>query len=359
MRDSGQKAALFLVLLIGSRTARAVSTPHAYFQLDSFSYSEPVPIRGYFNNWRTPFGGGRLALTYDDAQIGVVQGHWQVGFEARYDYELRFSPDTATLYYRTQNHLPLTIGHQYIIDLKAKHFAATGIHFGYLFKPDHAWSLWAGLSLLKGTQLTDGRLAGLATAISRGQYNYNARVNYHYSEDPLFKRIVRGPSGRGYSLGVRFSWRRRAVAARLQLLNVLGRMYWRNAPFTTATATSNTVTYDKHGYLVVLPVLHGVQSNENFVQTLPMRARLSASYAVDKHLSAVARVFYTRYKTFGQVGIGFRLGPGRLQALFDPAVHAVTLRYRNSFLTVGVTSDRLEFHQAHMLALTGAIQLPL
>lgn len=98
----------------------------AYLSADSFSYSEPVPLRAYFNDWRTPFSGGDDGYTYNWLEAGAALGAWRLGVLARYDYYTRYSAETAEFYHRIQNRQALDIGRTYHLDLEVEHFSAAG-----------------------------------------------------------------------------------------------------------------------------------------------------------------------------------------------------------------------------------------
>ena len=330
----------------------------AYLHAESFSYSEPVPIRGFFNDWNTPFSGGELALTHNTVESGISQGPWELGLVARYDYEMRFASDTADFYFHSKNHLPLDPGRRYTIDLEAEHFSATGVRLGYQLTAHPDLTVGLGLTYLNGQQLIDGTLRGTATALSTNDYDFNLGVDYRYSEDRLFKRSVSAPNGQGYSVDLRMDWHTGDLQTHLRITDLLARLYWNNAPYTLATATSATKSYDSNGYVVIQPTLSGVESNRRFIQKLPLRASFDAQYPLTADVSAVGNIYYTRLKTFVQAGMGYRLMSGQLQALFNPDTHAATLRYEQTAWHIGITSDRLQPHAAHTLGLDLALRIP-
>ncbi len=339
-------------------SASADAQRQGYFHAESFSFSEPVPIRGYFSDWHSPFNGGERALTHNTVEGAISQGPCELGLVARYDYEMRFTRDTADLYYHIENRLPLDPGRHYAIDLEAEHFSATGLRLGYRLTPHPDFNIGLGLTYLNGHQLIDGSLSGGATALSVNDYDFNLGVDYRYSEDRLFKRNVSAPSGQGYSVDLQLDWHPGDWRTHLHITDLLARLYWNHAPFTTATATSDTKSFDSNGYVVILPTLSGVEGNHRFVQKLPLRALLDAQYSLGVNFSALGQIYYTRLKTFVQAGAGYRLMSGQIQALFNPDTHATTLGFATSAWGISVTSDRFQPHAAHTLGLDLALHIP-
>ena len=345
-------ALLLMLAILCLSSAEGKTLSGVYMQADSLSFSEPVPVRGYFNDWQTPFHGGERGLTYNYAEAGIIEGNWALGVVARYDEYLHFSPDTAELYYRTANHLPLQQGHRYAVDLRAQHFAANGLRLGFNFPLRPSLSIGLGLSYLQGTQLTDGTLRGVADAINAKDYNYNLAVDYRYSEDHLFKRPVNTPTGRGYSLDLSLDWRMERLAAHLRVTDLLGRLYWHNAPYTTATATSDTKTYGPDGYLIINPTLSGYEGNSSFAQRLPTRAHLNVRGTVTDTVDVVADIYYTKLKTFTPIGVSYRYNIVRTELQYDWPTSAVTLGFLTPYWKASVTSDKLNWQQARTLGLS-------
>ncbi len=344
------RAVLMLSLLVLAAAAvPGFARDGVYLQADSLSFSDTVPVRGYFNDWRSPFHSGQRALTYNYAEAGVVEGRWSLGVVARYDEYLRFSPDTADLYYRIANHLPLPPGRHYLVDLNARQFAANGLRLGVLLPVRPSLDIGLGLSYLQGTQLTDGTLRGAADVINAMDYNYNLAVDYNYSEDHLFKRQVDTPTGRGYSLDLSMNWRTDKLVARLRVTDLLGRLYWHNAPYTLATATSNTKSYGADGYLIINPTVSGYEGNHSFSQRLPTRAHLDLRAIVTDSIDVVADVYYTDLKTFIPLGLSYHHRGGRTRIQYDWRSGAVTLGYQAPHLTASLTSDRLDWQKARTL----------
>ena len=339
------------LLLLLSVSGRCLAVDGIYVQADSLSYSEPVPVSGFFHDWHTPFhDGGKRALTYNYAEAGVTEGNWQLGVVARDDYTLRFNPDTADLYYRIENHLDFPPGRQYAVDLEARHFIARGLRIGYGRQLRPAFRLGLGLTWLQGTQLLDGTMNGAAVANDSRDYDYDVAVDYRYSKDLLFKRQASPPNGQGFSLDLSADWHPGRLDASLRITDLVGRLYWHDAPYTQADAVSLNKSYDADGYLIINPTLSGIEGNRSFVQRLPTRARLDLRYPLHPALDLLAQVHYTQIRTFAAVGMGYSLPVGgRVGMLYDWDTGAVTLGFQAAHLKFSLSSDRIKWRSAHTL----------
>ena len=75
-----------------------------YYQVQADVYSQPLSIHAFTDDWDDPnFKSGKNAFAHGLMQLGVKQGQWDFSWIWRYDYVLRFSPDTAKLYYQVKN----------------------------------------------------------------------------------------------------------------------------------------------------------------------------------------------------------------------------------------------------------------
>ena len=321
-----------------------------YIDTDLFAYSEPVTIKGAYNNWSGPFRGGGTAFTHNRVETGVTYKTWSLGILKRYDYEMEFSPDTAEFAYRVENKQPLEVGRTYHLDLKARHSYSDGVRLSHQYQPTSNLQLMWGVSYLQGRTLTEGVLKGTVTALAEGDYDFEFDVDYLYSEDVLFDRAVQGPQGEGYSVDLNIDWQPLDdLTTSLTIKDLYGRIYWNNAPRTTATATSSVKEYDEQGFVVFKPALTGFETNENFTQTLPEKTTLLASYRLSQDVHLLARIYNAKAVTLNQLGVEYLLNEvGRLQFLYMLNTDALTLGYKNDYMNFAITSDSTKFSNAHV-----------
>ena len=333
------------ILVLGGHSVQAEGT---FTNADLFWYSEPVSIDSMLNDWKGPFHGGTSALTHNFAEFGFNAGAWQVSLLSRYDYEMEFSSDTAELYYRANNKLPLTVGRTYRIDLAARNTVSDGIKFSRPFYPFNNLQVNIGISYLKGRRLVDGALRGNAKAISANDYDFSFLVDYYYSQDKLFDRQVLSPDGDGYSVDLDLQWQvSEQLRTGLSFKDLLARIYWKDTPYTTATAVSDTKTYDTDGYVIYKPKISGIEGNRDFTQILPRRisAQLDYQYQHDVSLAAIAD--YTPVRTFYRLGIGaLQTTSGDWRFLYYVNEGAINVGYTAHHWNMSVTTDRFQFDRA-------------
>ena len=344
---------LILISLVASIRAIADDI-QPYATLQSISYSQPIAISAMLDQWDAPFHGGDKALTYNKAELGVSGHGWQLGVFTRYDYLMTFSDQTAQLYYLTKNHLPLETGKQYSLRIEARSQFSRGLRLGFHRQLTASLQAGAAISYLQGISLTDGGIHGTALVTADKDYDFQFDANYVYSRDVLFSRDVQAPHGNGYSLDIKLDWQaNERLAGQLTVVDLLGKIFWDNAPYTIATATSATKTYDADGYVRYDPVISGFESNRDFAQTLPRKIFAAAQYQWNAQAELLAELQDLDIARFTSVGAGWRLpGARQLQGLYNITARALTLRYQQPQLRFEISSDKLNVHQARYFAFT-------
>ena len=343
------KVTAALVLLTLCWQAQAANTK-VYTEFDSFTRSDPVTINGAFHEWEGKFYGGDQQYSYNWAEIGVREKHWGLGFLKRLDYQVKYSDKMAETLYLTQNKLDLTTNQDVPLYLDVHHFQGTGVRLSYRNQTSAKFNFEVGLSYLKGERLTEGNARGNLTPLSQKDYDYTADVDYFYSEDDLFDRIVSEPQGKGFSFDLKFDYNiseRSKLTAKIQ--DAWAEIYWKNAPFTRATAHSDTKQFDADGYVHIESHLAGIEGQRNYRQTLPARTKLSLSHKIG--LSTEAEINYWRLP----LDDGYNLGIGRswkknkLSIHYWPELGAVGLGLELGRLSIAITSDKLDFDDARTL----------
>ena len=342
----------WLIVFFAMAAANAADKAlHPYTNIQSISYSQPVSINAMISQWSPPFKGGDKALTYNRAEIGMTRQNWFIGIFERYDFLLTFSDQTAQLYFRTTNHLPLETGKQYAVRIEANAQFSRGVRLGFQHQLFPSLKAGAAVSYLQGLALTDGRLDGTAQAIASNDYNFQFDANYVYSHDALFSRSVQAPQGNGYSLDIHLNWQPSTrLAGQLTVADLLGRIYWNKAPYTIATASSATKTYDTDGYVHYNPVISGLESNKDFVQRLPRKIFAATQYQLTQKVKLLFELQDLDVARFISAGMGWRLtGGSHLSGLYNLSASAFILRYQQQHLLLELGSDSLSRTRAHYL----------
>lgn len=332
------KPPLFIAFfLLASEPAKASAQDMSpYVRIESMTYSQPNSIKSALNEWRGPFNGGTRQWTFNTIESGVETNDWSLGVFYRKDYNLQFSKDTAEAYYLLKNKEPLPIGNHYQLDLKAASFAAKGVRATWRIVPSSRLQMRLGLSLFSASSLIDGSIYGNGTALTDNSYAYNAAVDYHYSRDYLFKREVSAPSGIGASLDFGFLANIRPwLRVRGHVDDLMGSIWWKNAPYTTATANSNRESYDASGNVHFAPLISGYEgTTTRFVQRLSPRFSGQADIGYLGKPSGIMAVQYQYGQTLLGAGASVILQDYALSMTAWPQVHT---------LSIGVAKGRYRF----------------
>ncbi|WP_455207853.1 hypothetical protein [Kaarinaea lacus] len=343
---------LSLSLLLWVPVSLAGTAP--YVVIDLFTYSEPVPVTDVINNRNGEFSGGEIAFTHNWAEIGATYNNFGVGILGRYDYDLKFSEDTAEFYYLINNKKPLPQGRVFDLSLDAKHTHSEGVRLSYLYPLNKKTNITVGLSYLRGVWLTEGKAQGQGIALAENDYDFQFNVDYYYSEDLIFERKIDTPAGDGFSIDFALDWSiTNDLALNLRVIDLIGRIYWENSPFTTATATSDVKEYDENGYLIYKPVLSGFETSTNFTQKLQPQVKALVNYRWTPKLAAEAYIQSYYIADFYQLGLRYYFSNATslsTRYMFD--THAISVAYTMRYFNVMITSDALDFNEAHTLGLS-------
>ena len=342
---------ILALLLVTSTTPADEHQPYATFQ--SITYSKPLAIKALADDWEPPFYGGDRALTYDKIEAGVRWRGWQLGILERYDYLMEFSAQTAEFVYLIKNRIPLQPGREYQIYLKAIHNRSQGIRLGRTYKFTSTLSGGLALAYLRSKAFTDGTLWGSARASAEKDYDFQFDTDYVYSRDVLFDRHVDAPIGQGFNLDLSLAWQpSEAVTAQLDIIDLAGRMYWDEAPYTLATASSDTKSFDEQGYVRYDPVISGFESDKRFIQTLPRKTFLAAQYRYSDEFEAVMEYRDFQIQHFTSIGVGWRYKQKHhFQTLYTPTTNALTLRYLRGKLHLELSADHVKINRIRYFTL--------
>ncbi len=356
-----QAALLFLFLLPFASAFSDEIVPYTKF--NSFVYSEAVSISDFIDDWQGDYQGGNIALVNSKLEVGVKYSGLQLSLFKKYNYELKFSKDTAEFYYQTQNKKPLDIGRTYQLNIEPHQIYSEGARLGYQhYFSNKRLSLQFGVSYLQGKKLTTGKLYGTANANSDKDYDFLFNVDdYFYSEDRLFERPIEYvPEGHGYSFDATLNWRiTPKLFTQIELTDLAGRIYWENAPYTTAAAASDTKQYDDEGYLTYKPVLSGVESNRDFTQKLPLYGQFQLGYQLSS-INLIVKTDHTAIKNFTSFGINFPTNKAtQWQFFYNVTAKALSFGYLSKYFSTHLISDSTNLNQANTLGFSLALTLPL
>lgn len=349
-----QTSIIIIGLLFLPRGAEA----EVYFSLSSHSYSKAAPVKQFFNALEgPPMQSGEYAFTHNQVEVGGKWRNFGMSTFRRYDYFLQFNDDTAYLAYVDKNDLPVETGRTYDIYLQANHILSSGVSFSYQLDIAPEWQADVRLNYLQAKDMTDGILQGQIKAGSNS-YAGDLTLDYGYSEDHLLERDIEDIQGRGYSLDVDIEWQAADnLLVKLEGRDIFSRIYWKDLTYTTASATTDTISYDSNGALDSVPGISGIESYRNQTQRLPARYRLSTIYQITNHIKVAPGVFaYDKY-LFPRLGLIWEQADWVIQGRYDFGSEAFGLQIGNNWFHLALEMDDTDWEDAHTLGLSFGLNI--
>jgi hypothetical protein len=334
------------LLLWGTPNSHA----ETYFRITTDSFSEPVSVASAFGDWGGAFKGGERQWTTNWVEVGYRNGNFGIGALARLDYDLRSDPDTAEIYYKVRNEQALQPSRRYTLNLNAKHFYAEGIRLSWQDTSMKGLSLSAGFSVFGTQRLVDGFLSGHATALNERDYSYAATVDYVYHKDYVFGRVVDTPSdGKGVALDLGLNYRTKdGHQAKLQVTDVISRLWWGEVPRTLANVRVAEFVYDENGLIVgKTESISGRDSLKSHTNSLSPRWHLATEYSINEHFNALFDYRYQYDQPLYAAGIAIHIGQHTMALRYWPDIAAMGLDYRFKRFQAALTANGLTPNRAN------------
>jgi len=258
--------------------------------VDSFRANTAFPIRSLFSSsWEGPFypeEKNHLDIIWN-ASIGFALQDWTLFVFTRTEYFIESNKDTAEFLKLVNNKEELPVDRTFLIDIQSKSFSASGLEVSRSIGLDHFLKgLTAGFTARSflATGIQQGKITGTITPVSPKSYEYDLWMDYIYDENKVYDRRDEEPeNGYGYSFDIGFAyypWENFGVECLVR--DIAGRIYWNKIPYTTATAISDNMEYNKDGYLIFKPTITGYESHKSMVQKIPLKTDLSFIYRLPK-----------------------------------------------------------------------------
>ena len=357
-------AFIVFFLCINTSTANESSDSDYQFYFDShmFGYSETAPIKQIVDDMEGPyFDGGKNSFTHNIWELGVKKEGWKTAYIIRYDYALEYSPDTAEIIYGDKNNVSLEKNRIYDVDLSLIHSRSTGFKFGYEWQVKPNFFIGMDLSYLETQRFLKGDITGQFSA-SEDDYTGQIDLDYVYREDKLLGRKVKVPTGRGYALDVAWRWQSANALWRFSggWTDLLSKIRIKKAPFTSATASTDRISFDDQGKINVKPVLSGLEGYRKEILRLPKQAKLEAFYQYQPKVALGVALYRYGDLNFPSTKFEYSLSKNQtLNAGFDYKSDALTLGFSSSFFKMSLTSDRLSLARARTLGLDMSVNIDL
>jgi len=344
---------LILFLLITSMpTDGATTEDQPYLDIQSTAYSEPITIKSILDQWQPPFHGGNKVLAYAQIETGVRRNNWKLGILERFDYNLLLSPETARLIYLIKNHLPLDAGNNYELQVKAQSNYSHGLRLSYQHQATANIKIGLAAAYLKNKNFMAGKIQGNTKIVAEKEYVFQFDTDYFYSHDTLFGRRLELPLGRGYSIDFSLDWQiNKRIKTHLNVIDLIGEMFWHDAPSTVATATSDTQSVDNEGYLLYKPAISGIEKNSYFKQTLPKKIFFSMQYNLTNRLFLLSKFEDFGLIYFASIGAEWcHQFNTCFQGLYNTTAKSLAFRYQRNNMVFELSSDKIQLQQARYLS---------
>lgn len=290
------------------------------------------------------------------AETGVKKGHWSLGAIYREEQHLRFSKDTAELFYSIETNQDLNTGRHYEIDLNTYRFRGHGIRVARHMTPSKNVKLTLGTSLFQASNLLDGDLQGSATANSDDEYQYQFGIDYHYNKDLIFERRgTSSPKGLGVALDMSLTWQpSERVKLSAEVTDLIGTIRWRDAPYTKANTNPRTSIIDETGLSQVNPVLSGIEGTDSsHTQALKPSADFSGLYKLrNTAYTASTKLKYTNDLTLFAVGGLKQISGSTVGLHYWPQVGVLEAHYQGKQLGISLGADSLNLSKSHAIWLS-------
>lgn len=320
-------------------------------------YSEPLPIQSFIDEWQDPhFKTGKVAFAQGIMEIRQQQQHWQYGLVWNYDYLLKFTPDTATLYYQIQNDLPLDSASQYDLGINVQYIESAGFRLGRVWQSSPDWQITTGISLLQGRHFLHGNFEGQGNTGTFQQKILNqvnaaqASLNYFYDRPALHEDELgwnpKKPLGYGMALDVELAGQiTPEIGVNINMRNALAYMRWDKAPNSAYRASykpERLPSFDIQGRL---------DNNKTLTQRIPYQLETSLHYHVaTQPLSFSITHLANPYTRLWQLNSFYQLSHYQIGVHAEPQTSSYGLSLQHKNFGMRYMTDDLNTNQAKRLS---------
>ena len=363
MDKDGSHAVLFFMkkslaaglplLLAGS----ALAGDGLSFSLKADAYSEPVAIHAFTHDWSDSLSRGDQAFAHARAELSRREGNDEFALLWRYDYLLSFHEGTAR-FYHTYAHDGTPVSGAYPIEIRARHTEAWGFRWKHDFVPRPGLTLSPAINLLQGYGLTEGAVDGSVNLRtpgfdSRDFRSADLQVGYHYDQPRLHEDDLgwhpKGPEAMGYSLDIGAQWNPRpSLTLGLLARDLLGRLYWRDAPATR-------YDFDYQADPAQRSLTGQLSVDDRYVQHLPVRTEAWVRYLTAGGIKAGGVVRSNRLGALATLSLGSERLPGNPELLWEPGTGAWGMEFHGRHYGLRWLADNPDASKAHRLSVTVAV----
>ncbi len=181
----------------------AAQSSQVFVEAQVQASSAPVSIDDFINDWEGSLtSSGDYAFADGRLRTGIALKGWEMAVEKRWHYDLRFSPDTAKLYYNIEN--KVADDQKYDLNLNVKMIHAEGISFAKTLQFNHL-TIKPEFTFYRSDYYQLGQLTGSASGDIANKDNIAIEVDlndYHFREDKILEDPRIGGDGYGISVNL-------------------------------------------------------------------------------------------------------------------------------------------------------------
>lgn len=322
------------------------------------AHSPAQPITEFIDGWRAPLDKGKHAYAQGRMALDIkpMNSAISYGLGWRYDYLMRFSPETAQVYWQYENKASPTSAEEYPLYLEAVHNERVGANIGYSYQLAPNWQLQARGNLWQGLHALEGEIKGQLSSqaleaganIRDSVNNADLFVDYYYDEPALGEENLNwhpdDPKGYGYSLDLQLSGKlNEATSVEVAGYDLAGRMKWRDMP-----STRYALDYDVNDR--PLYTLEGQLLTKDVTQTLPWRIEGSIRHQLNPQWQLGAHAQVNDIQTLYQLSAGYHPInspiPIKVTGLVEPQTKAIGVAVDSKFAGIKVIMDDIKFDEA-------------
>ena len=331
-------------------TKKAYHEDTLYLQTGYFIANDPVSLKEFFDKWKNdyhPRNGINLALQDFRSDIGtVVAKKYYLGLYHRYNVFIKTNRDFTDFYRTAKNKLPFDDLRTYDLHLKIEGIKESGI---LLFRQktlhedeESLLKVGAAVHMGVGHDMQGGTIDGSARVLNAKSYEIDARSDYYYTHNYLYHLDVDRSYalGAGVDLSLYFRSMYYRYEVRLEVSDLLSRMYWFDLPYSYVNIQTKNKYYDENGYVKYNPSINGVEKYVNHTQTISPRYELTFRKSLMSDVS-VSGIFAYGYDTFFptlEVEKVFTQAQ-KLLVSYDVRFQSWGVGYGNEFFSIKLIAD--------------------
>lgn len=337
------------------QTAMAADQTSYHVQADL--YSEPLPIHSFIDGWNHPqLDNGKVAFAQGHMEIRHQHEQLQYGLVWNYDYLIKFTPDSARLYYQIENDLPLDAHKNYDLAIDAQHIETLGLRLGKVWHYNPDWQFTTGISLLQGRHFLVGEMSGQGMTGAAAQKmldqvkNVQANIDYYYDQPALHEDELgwqpKAPTGYGLALDLAMLGQLSdSLTIRMNIRNALGYMWWDKTPNTRYQASyvpERLPSFDVQGQL---------KNDEKISQRIAYQLESSLAYQLPAQpwifsVSTLAN----QYQQLWQINSVYQQPTYQLGVHAEPQTNSYGASFQHKNVGLRYMADHLNTNQAKRLS---------